>query len=108
MRRIYLGPVLLRDQPVPSDRNVTDAGNVVAKALFPRGEVNGARIGRQHDELREGHAGTFGDVGGCLERRWPVTRKTEDEGSQHVDAMLAKRLQARDQRLADMIETLVD
>ena len=90
------------------DRNAGHLCGICAHALFPRLEINGSRIRRQHHELGEGDPGALGDVRRRLERRGTVTRQPEDERAEHVDAMLTKLAQTLHERLADLVEPLVD
>ena len=77
------------------------------RRFLPRGEVDGAGVGREHDELREGQPGAIRDVGGRGERGGAIARQPEDERAEDMHAVITKRAQALDQRLADVVEAFV-
>ena len=89
-------------------RNAAHLFGVCAHVLFPLLEINGSRIGREHHELGEGDPGALGDVRRRLERRRTVARQPEDERAEHVDAVLTKLAQPLHERLAGLVEPLVD
>ncbi len=66
-------------------------------ALFPALKIDGAGEGRHHHELGEGHAGFLGERGGGFERIGLIGGQAEDETTEHVDPMIAERLQLLDQ-----------
>ena len=69
------------------------AGNFVAEALLPLLEIERAGERRQHDELREGDIRALGERRRGVERRRRIGRQPEDERAEHVNAVVAERLQ---------------
>ena len=59
---------MLRDQPITRDRNAIDALNIVALLFLPSIEIDRAREGSEHDELREREVRVFGERGGRFKR----------------------------------------
>src|SRR5829696_2813495 len=108
MRGVYLRTLRLRDQPVPGDGNVTHPGHVCAETLLPGREIHRAWIRRQHDELSERYTCPFGYLGGRTEGGRAVARQAENERAEHMHPVLAERLQLVHQRLAGVVEALVD
>jgi hypothetical protein len=107
MRNVHLRTLVLRDQPVTRDGHSAHVRRLAAETLLPRFKINGARIRRQHDELRERELRPIRDVDGRLERGRTIARESEDEGTKDMNAVLAERAETRDQRLADVVEVLV-
>src|SRR5439155_10928487 len=56
----------------------------------------------------EGEVGLFRDFQRRIEGIRAVARQTEDERAEHVDVVLAERTKTLDERLAALVEVLVD
>ena len=104
----YLGgdPVVT-PKPVKTSDKARDMLRAGAQTLLPGGEIHGARIGGEHDELREREVRSVSDVSRGVKGGWSIAWKAEDEGAEDVHAMLAKRSKTRNQRLANIVEALV-
>ena len=107
MRRVDSRAVGVRNQPVPGHRGRPDQHRG-GFFLFPLREIHGAWKRLEQDELRERDSSALGEVGRRLERVRLVGGQPEDEGPEHVHAVMAERLQPRHERLAGHVEVLVD
>ena len=105
MRRIQLGPIVLRDEPVARDRNAVDHAFRGSPVVLPLLEVDRARERRQQDELRERDVRAFREAT-VASNVSAVARQPEDERAEDVDAVLAERPQPLDQFLAARLKPL--
>ena len=103
---MHLRTLVLWDQPVTRDGYSANVRGVAPETLLPGLKINVPGVRRQHHELRD-DSRPIRDVNSCLERGRSVARESEDERTKDVHAMIAERAQARDQRLADVVEVLV-
>ena len=97
------------DQPVAGDGDVADHVRSRLACSFsqrPKSTVPGN--GRHHDELGEGDAGFEGHFDGGVEGGGLVGRQAEDEGAEHVDAVLLEGLELLGERFAGVVEVLED
>jgi hypothetical protein len=96
--------LVLWDQPVTGNRYTAYVRGVGPETFLPRRKVDSPRIRSQHDELREGKLRPIRDVDGRPERGRPIAWESEDEATQELHAMAAERAEARDQRIANVVE----
>ena len=74
---------------------------------FPPLEIDRARERREHDELRERDArASRASAAVASNVCRPIARQPEDERAEHVDAVLAERAQAFDERVARELKSL--
>src|SRR3954471_6456709 len=108
MGAIELRAVRVRNQPATRNWNATNLRDITAHFLFPLDEIHRPRKRRQHYKLRKGQVRTLGDTRGGGKRFQSITRQSEDEGAEYMDAVLAKRAQPVYQCIPGKIEVLVD
>ena len=102
------GPLRLRDQPVPRDAARRRSGRRVAGLALPLLEVDRARKRRQHHELREGDAGTLGQVAVASNVSGRSLGRPKMNEPSTWTPCLRNALQPVDERSPDEIESLVD
>src|SRR5882762_6646512 len=96
----HLWPNCCGYEPVSRNWNIADVGWVHGLFLLPAPEVDRARKGRHHDELREGDTGLEGHCDCCVEGLRLVCRQTEDERPEDMYAVFFEGLQLSREGLA--------
>src|SRR4026207_1935924 len=107
MLHVDLGTLLLLDQPVASDGDITHTRRIGAERFLPGREVERAGKWREHHELREGQVRKLGDRECRLERTVAVAWQAEDERAEDVHTVFAECSEAINQRVAALVERLV-
>ena len=104
----HLGPDRGGNQPVAGEWDAFDIDGRLLLLFLPTQKVDRTRKGGQHEELREGKSGPSGKIRGGFEGVRLIRRQAEDERAQHVQPMLAERLQLLHQAFAGEIELFED
>ena len=108
MRHEHLRPLVRGNQPVARQRDSIHLRHIVALRLLPFLKVDGARKGRQHDELRERETGPLGKIMCGVKRVRAIAGQAEDERTKNMHAVIGKRLELLYQIVARQVEILVD
>jgi hypothetical protein len=104
----HLGANIGGNQPVPSDWHIADQRRIFGLPFFPARKIHSPGKGRQHHELGKGYARLQRHVYGRIEGCRRVCRQPEDEGTEHMNAVLFECLQLLSQSLARVVEVFED
>src|ERR1700748_3123303 len=96
MGRKHFGTNSRRNEPVPRNWSIFYHLGVCGLFLLPASEIDCAGKWCHHDKLRKCHSRLESEFDRSTEGTRFIRRKTEDERTQYVNTMLAKRLQLLD------------